>query len=144
MNRHWTLDELTDHMYGIRDANEHLGSCRECAERLTELNRRRAALATEPDITKRELAAQRSAVIERAMHPSRRFLRWAPVPALTAAAGLLAVALFVHHSPQVAPQADETAVAGEAQLFSDIYNIEESAEPLAAAPIHELFQEGHE
>jgi hypothetical protein len=156
MNRHWTVDELTDRLYGIREADQHLESCRECSQRFEELNRRRAAVAVGPEILPARLAVQRSAVLRRIDlqsfgAPWRRMLPW--VPALSAAVCLVAVALFVHRPVQIAPQRVVTemtttavtataAVASDAQLFADIYNVEESSEPRAAAPMHALFQEG--
>lgn len=139
MSRHWTLDELTDRLYGIRDEDEHLTSCRECSEQLKHLNLQRAANAAAPEIGPAVLAAQRAAVLDRAGLGGVRMPRW--IPALTAVAAILAVAVFAHRPAPVAPPQDESAVTSDAQLFSDIYNIEESAEPLAAAPIHALFQE---
>jgi hypothetical protein len=150
MSRHWTLDELTDRMYGIREEDEHLRSCRECALRFQELDRRRAAMTAAPEIPAGGLAAQRSAVLERIGTSSRHLVRW--VPAVTAAACLLAVAAFVHWPVRVAPQHGKTttevtttgATVSDSQLFADIYTVEESAEPRAAAPMHALFQEGQQ
>jgi len=166
MNRHWTVDELTDRLYGIREADEHVESCRECAQRFDELHRRRAAVAVAPEILPAELAVQRGTVLERvARQPfgasSRRMPRW--IPALTAAACLLAVAVFERWPVQIARHGVTgvtttgvtatgvttngvmtAGVTTDAQLFSDIYNVEESSEPRAAAPMHALFQEGRQ
>jgi hypothetical protein len=152
MSRHWTIDELTDRLYGIREADRHLDSCRECEQRLEALQVRRAALAVAPEISPARLAAQRSAVSKRIESPSRYLPRW--VPAGTAAACLLAVAMFLHRPTQIAPAIGDPRVvttvgiaataASDAQLFADIYNVEESAEPRAAAPMHALFQEGRQ
>jgi len=140
MNRHWTSDDLVDHMYGLRDADEHLGECGECGEKLRELGRRRAAvtnpaLAAGRNVSVAVLAAQRRAVLERIEAPPRRMLRW--VPALTAA-GLLAAGVLVYRPMQTPAPHPESS---DAQLFADIYSVEESAEPRAAAPMHELFEE---
>jgi hypothetical protein len=157
MSRHWTLDELTDRMYGIREEDEHLRSCGECALRLDELHRRRAAVTLAPEVPPVRLATQRSVVLERIGTPSRHLVRW--VPAVTAAACLLAVAAFVRWPVWIAPHGvtriTTTGVAtsgvvttgtavSDAQLFADIYDVEESAEPRAAAPMHALFQEGQQ
>jgi hypothetical protein len=144
MNRHWTVDELTDRLYGIREADEHLESCRECASRLEDLDLRRSATAAPPPIPAGQLAAQRSSVLRRVEAPSRGLL-W--VPALSAAACLAGVALFVHKPVQVTPKGGDpvvTAAASDTQLFADIYSLEESAEPRAAAPMHALFEEGQQ
>lgn len=148
MNRHWTTDELTEHLYGIREADgehdEHLAACGECTRRFEELNQRRALTAVFPEIAPARLQAQRTSVLQRIDSPSRRVPGW--VPALTAAAGLLAVAVIAHRPVHVpSPKADTGVTAGlasDAELFADIYNEEESSEPRAAGPMHELFQEG--
>ena len=143
MNRHWTTEELTERLYGIREADteqdQHLESCGDCNVRFEELNRRRAATAVPEEISTAQWAAQRGAVLERISQPAR-MPRW--VPALTAAACLVAVAVFAHRPAQVAPVRTETAATiTDAQLFADVYNIEESAEPLATEPMHALFEE---
>ena len=154
MNRHWTLDELTDRLYGIGEAGaereEHMESCRECRVRLEELDRLRAASAAAPELSPARLAAQRSAVLAQIDTSSRRLLRW--VPALTAAC-LVAIGVYVYRPSPAVPRKTEPAAVGapavsaaanDAQLFADIYNVEESDEPRAAAPMHALFQEGQQ
>jgi anti-sigma factor RsiW len=138
MNRHWNIDELIDRLYGLREADEHLGSCGECGRRLQELQARRAAVTAAAPVRTAMLVTQRRAVLDRIEAPSRRMLRW--VPALTAAC-LLAAGVYVYrpmHAPLPHPE------SSDAQLFADIYSVEESAEPRAAAPMHELFQEGQQ
>jgi len=147
MNRHWTLDELIDRSYGIRDEDEHLASCGQCASRLEELKRYREVTCIGTELTAGELAAQRAVVRSQIESPVHRVPAW--IPATTAAACLLAVAMFVYRPAQIVHPVAETAatataVTNDAQLFADIYNVEESAEPRAAAPIHELFQEGQQ
>ena len=62
-------------------------------------------------------------------------MRW--VPAL-AAACLLAIGVLVYRP---APRLACTPDPSDAQLFSDVYSMEQSTEPLAAAPIHALFED---
>jgi hypothetical protein len=150
MSRHWTLDELTDRMYGIREEDEHLRSCGECSKRLEEIYLCRAAVTVPPEMSPAGLAAQRSAVLQGIGAPSRVLVRW--VPAVTAAACLLAVAAFLRWPARIAPHGitgitttevtTTGATVSDAHLFADIYSVEESAEPRAAAPMHALFQEG--
>jgi hypothetical protein len=66
-------------------------------------------------------------------------MKWAPA---LAASCLLAVGVFLYR-PAPAPH---PAVVSDAQLFSDVYSMEQSVEPRAAEPIHELFaaQPAHE
>jgi hypothetical protein len=138
MNRHWTVDELTLRLYGLREADEHLGSCGECGRRLQDLQVRRAAVTAPVLVPAGVLATQRRAVLDRIGAPRRHMLRW--VPALTAAC-LLAVGVFVYRPMHTSPPRSESS---DAQLFADIYSVEESSEPRAAAPMHELFQEGQQ
>jgi hypothetical protein len=138
MNRHWTVEELTLRLYGLREADEHLGSCGECGQRWQELQARRAAVTAAVPVPAAMLETQRRAVLDRVEAPPRRMLRW--VPALSAAC-LLAIGVLVYrpmHAPPARPE------SSDAQLFADIYSVEESSEPRAAAPMHELFQEGQQ
>ena len=135
MTRHWTVEELVDRLYGLREADEHLGSCGECTGKLRELECRRAAATATAPLSTGVLQAQRRAILDRIDAPPHRMLPW--VPALSAAC-LLAIGVLVYrpiHPPAPHPE------SSDAQLFADIYNVEESAEPRAAAPMHELFEE---
>ena len=61
-------------------------------------------------------------------------LKW--VPAMAAAACLIAVGVFSYHPAQaVKPE------VMDAQLFADVYSMEQSMEPIAAQPIHALFEQ---
>ena len=46
--------------------------------------------------------------------------------------------MFVYRPAAAPPHAHRCA---DAQLFSDVYSMEQSTEPMAAAPIHELFED---
>jgi hypothetical protein len=145
MNPHLSDDELIACLYGLGDAEGHLAGCAECGERWnamhTALGKTRAESAT--GISGRLLAAQRQQILERLEHPSSGAWRWVS-PA--AAAGLLAVALilsrpsFLSRAPQPSPPAAVNAEA-DAELFTDVYSMEQDVEPRAAAPIRSLFQE---
>jgi hypothetical protein len=133
MNKHLTSDELVDRLYGV-GASEHLDNCRECSERLREL-RERKAMAAEPHPASYEfLAAQRRNIYARMGEKPQTGLKW--VPALAAAVCLVAAGVFVYR-PAQAPRLEST----DAQLFSDVYSMEQSMEPLAASPIHALFEQ---
>ena len=137
MNGHLTSDDLLHRLYGVGRDDAHLESCGECARRWSELCARREQFPRRPAAAEEStefFAAQRNRIhagLERELRPH---MPW--VPAGIAAACLLAVGLFVYR-PAAAPRA-ETA---DAQLFSDVYSMEQSVEPLAAAPIHALFEE---
>ena len=134
MNRHLNADELIDRVYGLNE-NAHLAECPECAARFEAMAAKRREMTQPAPATNEFLAAQRRAIYSRIEQPEPRRLRW--VPAL-AAAVLLAVVAFVHQStPRPAAHPDSS----DAQLFSEVYSMEQSTEPAAAAPIHELFDD---
>jgi predicted anti-sigma-YlaC factor YlaD len=138
MNKHLTTDELVDRLYGVGAsdhlANEHLESCGECWERFRQLRERRA-MAAEPRPASYEfLAAQRRNIYARMGEAQPMGMKW--VPALAAAVCLVAAGVFVYR-PAQAPRPEST----DAQLFSDVYSMEQSMEPLAASPIHALFEQ---
>jgi hypothetical protein len=84
------------------------------------------------------LAAQRRKIYERIERPSRKHWLWAPGLAAVCA---LAVGIFVYHpAPQQGP-VNKPAEISDAQLFGDIYSMEQAAEPAAAAPARALFEE---
>lgn len=135
MNGHLTNDQLVDQLYGLAQ-HQHLSDCGVCAKRWSDLRARREQIVTAAGGESDEFfMAQRARVRARLEKEPRARLGW--VPAAVAAACLLAVGLFVHR-PAAAPAMD----AGDAQLFSDVYSMEQSVEPNAAAPIHALFEDG--
>lgn len=133
MKPHLTTDELIDQVYGLEE-HAHLKECAGCAARGRAIEALRRELAQPQPVSDEFLAAQRRAIYARIEQPATHRLRW--LPALAAAAVLAAVA-FVHlNTPPVThpDPADE-------QLFSEVYSMEQSSEPQAAAPIHELFDD---
>jgi hypothetical protein len=144
MKRHLTNDELMNQLYGVGGPEEglHLAECVDCTHRYAAFERKRAETAAESaiELAPPVLAAQRRAVYARLGEAPRQQARW--MPALAAAA-LLAVALVLYHpsTPVVSrPAPSAHADLSDDQLFSDVYSIEESAEPRAAAPIQGLFE----
>jgi hypothetical protein len=151
LSRHLSNDELLDRMY-LGDCPPHLEECAECAGRLQAFERRRtevgsAAAAAESGISNEVLAAQRRAIYARLDQPVSVHARWAP--AALAAVFLLVMGVFLarphaaYHPALPSDSATGVAVSGEVnaeQLFSDLYSMEQSVEPRAAAPIHALFE----
>lgn len=152
MNTHLTDDELIDRLYGI-GSNPH--RCPECDTRLRGLAGLRRRIAPEIEVSADFLAGQRRSIYARIEAKSRWYARplarWAPA---TAAVLCLAAGLAVFHASAPAPRAIPHPAArvvshaaphgdpaADAQLFFDVYSMEQSAEPRAAAPIHELFEE---
>jgi anti-sigma factor RsiW len=142
MNRHLTNDELLDRLYGIGDNTgaAHLAACPECSTRYLEFENRRAASNAEPPISNASLAAQRRAIYAHIDSEANAQTRWAPA---LAAGVLLAVGVFLYrpltHIADRPRPAAHTEISDE-QLFSEVYSMEESAEPRAAAPIQGLFE----
>ncbi len=133
MNRHLSDDELLDRLCGLSENGEHLETCGDCARRWSELRERRARLAVPDEVSIDFLAAQRRKIYARLGEQPRPQMKW--VPALGAAC-LLAVGVFLYR-PVPPPRPD----VGDAQLFSEVYSMEQTTEPRAAAPIHALFED---
>src|SRR5580692_8819217 len=132
--KHLTIDELVDRLYGV-GTGDHLNSCDQCSQRFQQLRERRE-MATEPVPASYEfLAAQRRDIYARMGERPRARMQW--VPALAAAACLLAAGVFVNRP--VAQVAKPEIV--DTQLFADVYSMEQSMEPLAAKPIDALFEQ---
>ena len=147
LSPHLSNDELLDRMY-LGECPPHLEECAECAARLQALERRRTevgstAAAAESGISSEVLAAQRRAIYARLDQPVSVHARWAP--AALAAVFLLVMGVFlVRPHPQYhqvrPPDPVVAADLSNEKLFSDLYSMEQSLEPQAAAPIHALFE----
>ena len=133
MDRHLSDDQLLDRLYGLAEHDPHLEACGECARRWSELRQRRATMAAPEEVSFDVLAAQRRKIYARLGERPRGQMKWVPA---VAAAGLLAIGALLY-SPE-APLHPEPA---DAQLFSEVYSMEQSTEPRAAAPIHSLFED---
>lgn len=159
-HQHLSDDVLLDALYGLTEIGSAVRECPSCAARWTEMNQQRAKLAeASSDVSSDFLAAQRREIYERLSRPEpslwrRAFLapRWA---AVVAAVCVLAIGLFWFQTPQAASfvagggaggRAEPGTEVSDTQLFADvseIYSLEESFEPAAAAPIRALFEEGN-
>jgi hypothetical protein len=148
MKEHLTTDELVERLYGVAP-HEHVDHCPECSLRFERLCDRRAMAAEPPPETYEFLAAQRRTIYARMGENPLAGMKW--LPALTAAAFLLAVGLVAYHpvgqlARQAAPHQNATSQTAkpeidDAQLFADVYSMEQSMEPLAAKPIHAIFED---
>jgi hypothetical protein len=138
MNKHLTIDELIDRLYGVGagdHVSRHLGECEECSERFMQLRERREMSAEGSPASYDFLSAQRRNIYARMGERPHAGLKW--VPALAAAACLLAAGIFISH-PEAQVAKPEVV---DPQLFADVYSMEQSMEPLAAKPIHALFEQ---
>ena len=148
MTPHLSDDDLIRRLYGIGEEDDHLAACSECSDRwLAIQNVIRSARAEQPrapEMTGRKLAVQRQQILAKLDQPLAGSLLWRWVPP-AAAASLLAAALFLSRptDPVTPTRAATVAVNAEAdaQLFTDVYSMEQDVEPRAAAPIRGLFQE---
>jgi anti-sigma factor RsiW len=138
-HEHLSEDALLDAVYGIaeKDAAVHLNVCAECARRLNQWHQTRAAAAANVEISGEFLAAQRKKIYERIERPSRKQWLWAPG---LAAACALAIGIIVYHPAQQEQPQARTDIS-DAQLFGEVYSMEQSLEPAAAAPVRALFEE---
>jgi hypothetical protein len=144
MKQHLNNDELLDRMYGLGESNTpHLRECAECSNRLQALERKRAELAAAAPVSNDFLMAQRRAIYARLDQAPAAHLHWAP--AALGVAFLLVTGVFLVR-PHLAyrPAGPSAPAAGvvlsEDQSISDLYSMEQSVEPLAALPIHALFE----
>ena len=140
-HEHLSEDALLDAVYGIAGsrAEAHLRRCADCAQRLQEWHEKRAAAVESVEgieISGDFLAAQRKKIYERIERPSRKHWLWAPG---LAAACALAIGVFVYH-PAPKDQPQRHAEISDAQLFGEVYSMEQSLEPTAAAPARALFE----
>lgn len=151
MNGHLSQDELLDQLYALGGKQAHLLECADCSLRLEAMAAAKARLRPEElPVTPEFLAAQRRGVHARVKRSEALPTRLAPA---LAAAFLLAICVFLlrpHAQTRSVPvpvaaavQADSvaSAVASNDQLFSDLYSMEQTFEPRAAAPIRALFEE---
>ena len=148
MKFHLNQDQLLEQVYGVGSGEAHLKQCAECAARLQRLmrikDRHRAEERGRPSPSSAFFAAQRRAIYSRLDHAAGSYVRWAPA---LAGAALLAVGLMLLPHAQVRTRRAATASISRVelndneQLFSDLYSMEQSVEPSADAPIHELFDE---
>ena len=136
---HLSEDALLDAVYGIAGsaAEAHLRRCTDCAQRLQEWHEKRAVAAESVEISKDFLAAQRKRIYERIERPSRK--RWLWAPGLAAACALAAGVFVYYPAAQEPPR--RNAEISDAQLFGEVYSMEQSLEPAAAAPARALFEE---
>jgi aconitase A len=132
--KHLSADELIDALYGVGQ-RDHLDACAECSGRLRQLLAMRAEAAKPTGASTDFLAAQRRNIYARmGEQPASK---WAWAPALAAAVVVIAAGVFSLR-PQAAVVHQEI---DQAQLFSDVYSMQQSMEPIAAQPIDAIFDQ---
>jgi len=141
--KHWTETDFQYWLYGLKDPDQHLDECRECHGELERLRLTREQITTAPaasepaifgEVSPEFLAAQRRRIYARLEQPlgNPLLMRWV----LSAAMLLLMIAGITFQQLHKTPPA-----ISDEQLFRDLSSIEQSAEPRAIQPIHNLFEE---
>lgn len=136
--KHWTETDFQYWLYGLKDPDQHLDECPECRGEMERLRLTREQITTAPapseEVSREFLAAQRRRIYARLEQPLRNplLMRWV----LSAAMLLLMIAGITFQQLHKTP-----AAISDEQLFRDLSSIEQSAEPKAIQPIHNLFEE---
>jgi len=132
---HWTEDDFCHWLYGLREKDAHVETCNACRAELDRLSRERGRIISAPQVSEEFLQKQRREIYNRLGERGRN---WAPLRWVASVAAVLVVVfsltLFRYKSSPVAQLSDD-------QLFKDIANIEQSDEPKAIQPLHNLFEE---
>ena len=139
--KHWTEDDFLHWLYAgsgpaapVQDG--HLEECQECRARAGRMIEARRQATAGPEVSTEFLAAQRRSIYGRLGSRSVTG-RWA-----VAVASLLCIlALSVSMLHPWATGNTALYTSSDEKLFSDLASIEQSSEPRAIRPIHNLFQE---
>ena len=136
-SEHWTQEQLLDHLYGLREADEHMAACQDCSTRAKNLALSRNRAVEPPEIADDFLAAQRRKIHERIGSPLRSWhpLRWA-VSVMAVLAIVLGLSLY-RSNPVVTPTRDD-------QFFTEISTMAQNPAPRAVQPIEALVQDDTE
>jgi predicted anti-sigma-YlaC factor YlaD len=133
---HWTEQDFIDHLYGVDARDGHLDVCAACRARWTEIQARRESIIEEPEVPHEILAKQRRNIyrrLGRESHPAAKGM----MPAFAVVLLLLVGFFFMRPGPTSTVPSQVT----DAELFSDIYAVEQSSEPGIAKPMRALFEE---
>lgn len=133
--RHWDDHELIERLYGLGPEDGHLDECEHCTGRMRSLLTAREHVLAPPSVSEEWMARQRLA-IRRSMDTPGRNRRWLPYGSAVATAAVLLLAVLLYR-PAPAPKPPS-----DAEIFADVYSLASSSEPLAAEPMHALFEEG--
>ncbi len=136
MRKHLSDEKLIDMLYGLGPDGGHLQDCEWCRARWDRLAvRRKQLLQSRPELPADLLVRQREAIRERIQARSESGFASRLAPAL-ATLCLVVVALVLSRP---APEPQPTRAANDSGLYTEIYSLVESPEPLAAEPIYGLF-----
>jgi hypothetical protein len=133
--KHWTKNDFQQWLYGLKEQDSHVETCRECSSELHRLTLARRRILAEPEVSEEFLTEQRRTIYSRIHQVSRNFvpLRW------SLSIAMLLVVLFGLALPRL--KRSPVILTNDEQLFSDLAAIEQTDEPKAIQPIHKLFEE---
>jgi hypothetical protein len=133
--KHWTEIDFQNWLYGVKDQDQHVTACADCRAELERLRVERRRLTAQPQVSAYFLAAQRRSIYNRL--EEGRAGHWAAWRWVLSTAMLLAIVVGL-----TIPRWHKTAPAvSDDQFFRDLSAMEQTAEPKAIQPIHELFEQ---
>ena len=136
-SRHWDDHELIERLYGLGPEDGHLEECEHCAGRFGALVSAREQVLAPPSVSEELMTRQRLA-IRRSLETPARNRRWLSYGSVVATAAVLVLAVLLYR-PAPAPTVSESL--SDAEFFAEVYSLARSSEPVAAEPIHALFEE---
>jgi hypothetical protein len=139
--RHWTNDELLDHLYGLGPEDGHEKECAECQQRIVAMQSRRAGRADEPWVPEEFLRTQRESITRQLAVVEGPKRVWWRAPAWAALMVAVAVALSWPQPDGQNLSARNNAAVQDSGMYLEIYQTISSEEPRALAPMHSLFEE---
>jgi anti-sigma factor RsiW len=141
MKPHWAEQDFTEWMYGLKDEDEHVLGCPQCQAEVTRLAMERRRLTAQPEVPREFLEAQRRSIYTRLHEPSHTLRNWmrARVLAPVGAGAVLAAVGVALMMPKATHQPLFTE--SDQKFFTEISSMEQSSEPRAIQPIHNMFEE---
>jgi hypothetical protein len=136
--RHWTENDFTEWIYGLKAGSSHLTDCADCSRIAESLQRRKAEATRPPDVSPGFLAEQRRNIYARLDRPRRH---WASSRWVLSFAMLLMVMIASFGIFRERPSTVPLATPADEKLFSDLASIDQSNEPRAIQPIENLFEQ---
>jgi hypothetical protein len=136
-SRHWDDHELIERLYGLGPEDGHLDECEDCAGRFGALISAREQILAPPSVSEELMARQRLAIRRSLESPGRNY-RWIPYGSVVATAAVLLLAVVLYR-PAPAPKV--SGPLSDAEFFAEVYSLARSSEPVAAEPMHALFEE---
>ena len=135
---HWTENDFTEWLYGLKSGSAHLDECLECSRIARSLELRKTQATEAPEVSSDFLAAQRRSIYARLDQPPRH---WAHSRWILSLAMLVMVVIASFGLLRQRPSPSPLASPADEKLFSDLASIDQSNEPRAIQPIENLFEQ---